>query len=135
MAYQFTRDLETGNTAIDAQHQQLIAAVNALLEACSKGAGRAQVQHTAQFLLNYTKQHFADEEALQQKSRYPGYLHHKQLHEEFKKTAAALIQKIQQEGPNVANVGQINSLLAGWLIQHIKGEDKKLAAYLKSASK
>ena len=72
MAYQFTKDLETGNRTIDSQHQQLIAAVNAL-DACSKGAGRVQVQQTAQFLLNYTNQHFAAEEALQQKSRYPGY--------------------------------------------------------------
>ena len=99
MAYQFTKDLETGNRTIDSQHQQLIAAVNALLDACSKGAAR-----------------------------------HKQLHEEFKKSATVLIQQIQQEGPNVATVGQINTLLAGWLIQHIKGEDKKLAAYLKSMS-
>ncbi|HJA36252.1 MAG TPA: hemerythrin family protein [Firmicutes bacterium] len=134
MAYQFTKDLETGNRTIDSQHQQLIAAVNALLDACSKGAGRVQVQQTAQFLLNYTNQHFAAEEALQQKSRYPGYPRHKQLHEEFKKSATVLIQQIQQEGPNVATVGQINTLLAGWLIQHIKGEDKKLAAYLKSMS-
>ena len=37
MAYQFTKDLETGNRTIDSQHQQLIAAVNALLDACSKG--------------------------------------------------------------------------------------------------
>ena len=65
MAYQFTKDLETGNRTIDSQHQQLIAAVNALLDACSKGAGRVQVQQT--------NQHFAAEEALQQKSRYPGY--------------------------------------------------------------
>ncbi len=135
MAYQFTKDLETGNRAIDAQHKQLIEAVNALLDACSKGAGRTQVQQTAQFLLDYTQRHFADEEALQQKSHYPGYAQHKRLHEEFKKSAAELIQKIQREGGTVASVGEVNSLLASWLIRHIKGEDKKLAEYLKSTSK
>mgnify|MGYP001625732910 CR=1 FL=1 len=134
MAYQFTKDLETGNRVIDSEHRQLIDAVNSLLEACAKGQGRAQVLNTAHFLLNYTKQHFSDEEAIQVKNRYPDYVRHKKIHEDFKKTAADLVQKIENEGPTVANVGLVNTLLAGWLINHIKGEDKKLAAYLKSAT-
>ena len=35
MAYQFTKDLETGNALIDSQHKQLIQAINDLLDACS----------------------------------------------------------------------------------------------------
>ncbi len=131
MAYQFTKDLETGNSVIDSEHKQLIDAVNALLDACAKGQGRTQLSTTANFLLNYTKKHFADEEAIQMKNRYPDYTRHKKIHEDFKKTAADLVSKIESEGPTVANVGQINSLLAGWLLNHIKGEDKKLANYLK----
>lgn len=134
MAYQFTKDLETGNSVIDSEHKQLIDAVNALLDACAKGQGRTQLSTTANFLLNYTKKHFADEEAIQMKNRYPDYTRHKKIHEDFKKTAADLVSKIESEGPTVANVGQINSLLAGWLLNHIKGEDKKLANYLKSIS-
>lgn len=132
MAYQFTKDLETGNSVIDSEHRQLIAAVNSLLDACSKGQGRTQLSSTANFLLNYTEKHFADEEAIQSKNHYPDYLRHKKIHDDFKKTAAGLVKKIEDEGPTVANVGQINTLLAGWLLNHIKGEDKKLAAYLKS---
>ncbi|MEG0542614.1 MAG: hemerythrin, partial [Angelakisella sp.] len=35
MAYQFTKDLETGNPTIDTQHKQLIQAINDLLTAWS----------------------------------------------------------------------------------------------------
>lgn len=134
MAYQFTKDLETGNSVIDSEHRQLIEAVNSLLEACSKGQGRAQLLNTAHFLLDYTKKHFADEEAIQLKNHYPDYARHKKIHEDFKKTAVEFVNKIEKEGATVANVGQINTLLAGWLLKHIKGEDKKLAAYLKSVA-
>lgn len=132
MAYQFTKDLETGNSVIDSEHRQLIDAVNLLLDACAKGQGRTQLSSTANFLLNYTQKHFTDEEAIQMKNRYPDYPRHKKIHDDFKKTAADLVTKIEAEGPTVANVGQINTLLAGWLLNHIKGEDKKLANYLKS---
>lgn len=132
MAYQFTKDLETGNSVIDSEHRQLIDAVNSLLDACAKGQGRTQLLNTANFLLNYTKKHFSDEEAIQMKNHYPDYARHKKIHDDFKKTAADLVSKIENEGPTVANVGQINTLLAGWLLNHIKGEDKKLANYLKS---
>ena len=132
MAYQFTKDLETGNNVIDSEHRQLIDAVNSLLDACAKGQGRTQLLDTAHFLLDYTKKHFSDEEAIQMKNHYPDYTRHKKIHEDFKKTAADLVTKIENEGPTVANVNQINTLLAGWLLNHIKGEDKKLANYLKS---
>lgn len=134
MAYQFTKDLETGNSVIDAEHRQLVDAVNALLDACAKGQGRAQLLNTARFLLNYTQKHFSDEEAIQVKNHYPDYARHKKIHDDFKKVAADLVSKIENEGPTVANVGQINTLLAGWLLNHIKGEDRKLANYLKSIS-
>ena len=132
MAYQFTKDLETGNNVIDSEHRQLIDAVNSLLDACAKGQGRTQLLDTAHFLLDYTKKHFSDEEAIQMKNHYPDYTRHKKIHEDFKKTAADLVTKIENEGPTVANVNQINTLLVGWLLNHIKGEDIKLANYLKS---
>lgn len=132
MAYQFTKDLETGNRVIDAEHRQLIDTVNSLLDACTKGQGRTQLLDTAHFLLHYTEKHFSDEEAIQVKNRYPDYTRHKKIHDDFKKSAADLVRKIENEGPTVANVGQINTMLAGWLLKHIKGEDKKLADYLKS---
>ena len=134
MAYQFTKDLETGYSVIDSEHRQLIDTINSLLDACSKGQGRAQLLKTAHFLLNYTEKHFLDEEALQMKNHYPDYARHKKIHDDFKKTAADLVKKIEKEGPSVVTVGQINTLLAGWLLNHIKGEDKKLANYLKSLS-
>lgn len=132
MAYNWTADLETGNTKIDAQHKQLIAAINNLLDACSQGKGRNSLKETTSFLYDYTEKHFADEEKLQIASRYPDYVNHKQYHEGFKKVVRDLMAQLDAEGPTVVLVGKVNSSIAGWLLNHIKKEDVKVAAHIRS---
>ena len=44
--YELTKKLETGNAIIDGEHRELFAAVNKLLDACSKGEGRTSMDET-----------------------------------------------------------------------------------------
>lgn len=134
MAYQFTDDLKTGNPLIDAQHKSLFEAINNLLTACAEGHGREQIKKTANFLLDYTKRHFGDEENLQMRSNYPDIVAHKRMHAEFTAVAAGLIEELNRDGANIAVVAKINKAVSGWLINHIKREDAKIAAHLKKAS-
>jgi hemerythrin len=135
MAYAFTPDLITGNPNIDAQHKELIAAINNLLDSCSQGKGRAALSDTAKFLYNYTSKHFADEEKLQLASKYPDYANHKQYHEGFKQVVMDIINQLDKEGPTIVLVGKVNSSIAGWLLNHIKREDVKVAEHIRSAQK
>lgn len=134
MAYTFTKDLETGNQLIDSEHRQLIEAINNLLTACASGKGRSELSHTANFLKDYTSKHFSDEEKLQMQTRYPDYVNHRRYHEEFKKVVANICSKLDKEGPTIALVGEVNSAIAGWLINHIKREDVKVANHIKNNS-
>ena len=135
MAYSFTPDLLTGNTTIDSQHKELIAAINSLLEACSQGKGRAALSDTSKFLYDYTSKHFADEEKLQLASKYPDYANHKQYHEGFKQVVREISAQLDKEGPTIVLVGKVNNSIAGWLLNHIKKEDVKVAAHIRSAGK
>lgn len=132
MAYNWTADLETGNITIDEQHKQLIGAINNLLNSCSQGKGRDALKETTTFLYNYTSKHFADEEKLQLASKYPDYVNHKRYHEEFKKVVHDLMSQLEKDGPTVVLVGKVNSSIAGWLLNHIKKEDVKVAAHIRS---
>lgn len=134
MSYTFTKELETGNALIDSEHKELINAINDLLAACSQGQGRAKVEGTASFLLSYTKKHFADEEKLQIESGYPDYVNHKRYHTEFVKTVNALVNDLKKDGPTIPLVAKVNQAVAGWLINHIKREDVKIAAHIKAKS-
>ena len=132
MAFQFTKDLETGNATIDSQHRQLIAAINDLMTACSQGKGRAQLADSAKFLQDYTARHFGDEERLQLASKYPDYTNHKRYHEEIKRVVADISRRLDAEGPTIALVGEMNQALAQWLVNHIKQQDTKVAAHIRS---
>lgn len=132
MKYDWTSDLETGNGTIDEQHKQLIAAINNLLDACSQGKGRDSLKETTTFLYDYTSKHFADEEKLQIASQYPDYPNHKQYHEGFKKVVREIMDQLEKEGPSLVLVGKVNSSIGGWLINHIKKEDVKVAAHIRS---
>jgi hemerythrin len=131
MAYAWSADLETGNDIIDGQHKQLIQAINNLLDACSKGQGRSELSNTMKFLYDYTAKHFADEEKLQLASKYPDYPNHKMYHEGFKKVVHDLSKELDEQGPTIVLVGKINSSIAGWLLNHIKKEDVKVAKHIR----
>ena len=130
--YEFTKKLETGNTIIDKEHRELLDAVNNLMDACSKGQGRASMEPTIKFLVNYVHQHFTHEEQLQRQSRYPGYTAHKAFHDQYKRTLQEITAKIPPTGPTVAELGALNRHI-GILISHIRTEDKKLGQHLKNS--
>lgn len=132
MIYTFDKNLETGNPSIDSQHKELINAVNNLLDACAKGKGRAEIETTVKFLADYTIKHFNDEEKLQKQHNYPEYESHKKLHEAFKAEVSSIINDYSKDGATVALTFKINTKVAAWLINHIKGEDKKVAAFIKN---
>lgn len=135
MAYAWTKDLETGNATIDTQHKQLIKAINDLLEACTAGKGRSVLGSTLDFLSDYTAKHFSDEEKLQTQSGYPDYINHKKLHEGFKATVRDLGQQLKTEGATIPLLSKVNSNIGGWLVNHIKKEDTKVAAHLNAHKK
>ncbi len=132
MAYSWDKTLETGNSVIDEQHKSIINAINVLLDACSQGKGRSELDNTLKFLQDYVIKHFNDEEKLQLKSSYPDYKSHKEKHEAFKKTVSGIVEDFNKNGASIQLVARVNSSIAGWLITHIKNEDKKVALFIKN---
>ncbi len=129
MKYELTQDLLTGNALIDSEHRQLFTAVNSLMDACSQGQGRGQIQQTITFLSNYVVKHFGDEERLQVQSSYPGYAAHKQFHEGYRRQLVEVSQELMQAGPTVKALGDLNRVVAV-LVSHIRTEDKRLARHI-----
>lgn len=129
MKYELTSDLLTGSQLIDSQHRQLFEAVNRLMDACSMGKGRDQIQATVTFLSDYVVKHFRDEERLQTQSGYPGYTGHKQFHDGYRRQLSLTAQELIQEGPTVRALGDLNRAVAT-LVTHIRTEDKRMARFV-----
>jgi hemerythrin len=134
MAYQWDSSLETGYEKVDNQHKQLVAALNDIIQASRNGKGKDEIFKTLDFLTGYTIMHFADEEKLQVKYDYPDYLIHKRYHDEFKVTVGELTARIVKEGPSEEMIGIVTTAIGDWLLNHIKGDDFRMAAYVKAKS-
>lgn len=134
MHYEVTPDLVTGNNLIDSEHRQLFAAVNDLMDACSRGEGRAKIENTVRFLIDYVAKHFRDEEDLQVRSKYPAYPTHKVFHDGYRRQLSDTAQELLQQGPTVKALGDLNRVV-GVLVSHIRTEDKRLAKHVKEQGK
>lgn len=111
---------------IDSEHRQLFQAINNLLDACSQGKGRTQIETTIQFLNNYVGKHFSGEERLQMESKYSDHPAHKRFRDGYKQKMAQVTNELTVNGVNVSSVDKVNEA-AGILVAHIHTEDKRLA--------
>jgi hemerythrin len=131
MEYAWDNSLATGNELIDEQHKQLFVAVNNLLKISDRGKDD-ELKKSLDFLNEYTIKHFFDEEQLQLKYKYPDYQNHKKLHEDFKALVRDLSHKWIMNGPSGLLTNDVKSKIGDWLVSHIRGQDIKLGAHIKS---
>ena len=132
MAMEWTDDLSTGSAAIDDQHKELFKRVDALLEACGQGKGKAEVSQVIRFLDAYVVTHFSAEEQYMEKHNYPGFAKHKALHLEFTEQFGELKREFEKEGPGLYLVVRTNQMVLQWLLNHIRKVDRELGAFLKT---
>ena len=133
MAYKWDSSLESGYEKVDKQHKQLITALNNLMDASADEKGDMAVMETLDFLTGYAIKHFADEEQLQIDYEYPDYLTHKRIHDEFKATVNTIVKSVRDEGPSQKVIGEVISTVGAWLLNHIRGDDFRMAAFVKAA--
>jgi hemerythrin len=117
--------LSVGIAVIDSQHRRIVDYINELSVA-RVAKDEAQVTQVLMGLVDYTRTHFALEEALMQQAGYPLSDSHKKVHDAF---AAHVNRYVQQHeaGRDVTN--KLMSELQIWLTNHIKKDDKDYAPY------
>ena len=115
---EWTRDLESGISVIDAKHKRIVEFIDELLDACQT-RNAEETRHVMEGLLNYAVTHFEFEEALPERAGYPFLKARRRIHEIFTKKIAA-IRARSAKGEDVAP--ELPILLKGWLVNHIKGE-------------
>ena len=130
--YEWDPSLETGHEKIDSQHMQLIDALNKLIDAFKNGKEKEKTIETMEFLIAYSIKHFSMEEELMAESEYSDYLIHKRLHDEFKKVLKDLTAQLASQGPTEELIYNVISTVKNWLINHIKGDDFRMAAFVKT---
>jgi len=124
---EWSGDLSVGVEKIDAQHKMLIHMINGLNEAMGMGKGKEVMGKIIEGLVSYAQAHFSLEEALFEKTAYPGAVPHKLEHSSF-------VEKISgfRDAFNSGKVGvslEVMNFLCYWLKDHINGIDKKYTSH------
>ena len=130
--YHWEENLETGYVEIDDQHKEWIAKLNHILLGIEEGRGKDEIFKTMEFLIHYSIKHFSAEEKLMKKYHYSDYSRHKCIHEEFKITIRNFTRQLIMDGPNDRLFQTILIAIGDWFINHIRGDDFRMAAYVKT---
>jgi hemerythrin len=135
MGIEWRDSLAIGIEAIDNQHKELLARFDRLLSACQSGQGIEEVKKLLNFLDEYVRTHFRDEEALQVQHRFPGLDAHRREHLYFIEQLNRLKTDIKKEGVSTHHVIEANNMLLQWLMNHIAKSDTAIGAHIKGASR
>ena len=115
-------DLATGFPEIDSDHKSLFDYLDVLEAAVRDNQGREKSKAVLDGLLDYTKSHFAREEAIFTKQ--PGYslcAIHLQQHQHF----VTELEKFRDQLSNDADISSdMAAFLSKWLTRHIMTVDK-----------
>lgn len=122
-----------GNPVIDGQHRKLVGLVSDLFDAMSAGKGRDVMSRILRELIQYTVQHFKEEEVIMSRAAYPKLVKHIGLHCDLTQTVQRL-QKEMEAGRAALTLETLD-FLKKWLNDHILGDDHEFAAFVASKSR
>lgn len=122
MFVEWTKDLETGVTFVDADHKVLINLLNQVDDCIEQVEESTVLGSVLDALVEYTDYHFLREEKMMELSSYKGLASHASIHR-------ALSQQVRnvytdyQDDPWSVDPQSVRSFLQSWLIDHIMGHD------------
>ena len=97
------------------------------------GQSDAEVDRLFWFLDDYCSSHFSAEEKLMRAVGYPEVDSHAGLHQTFTTEFESIAGRVRTSGPSGALTLELQQLIAGWLVMHIRACDTKVAAFVKTA--
>ena len=124
---QWSDEYSVGSDAMDGQHMRLIGLINDLDAVIQQGRHFEQLQSVLDGIIDYTKTHFASEEAHMAQMGYPDLAAHKETHEQLLREVHSL--RDEARDGDRAVMDRLLIFLQSWLVGHIIGIDKKYGAY------
>ena len=126
---EWSAELSVGILKIDEQHNKLIEMMCELDCAVRNKREADVVEDVLVEVFNYAQMHFAAEEELFRKHKYPELALHELEHQRFIAKAFALKERYDSNRPGLSI--ELLSFLSDWIVTHIKVTDKRYSAHLK----
>jgi len=132
---EWTKDLAVGIETIDLQHRELFRRINGLLAAIKEQRCRTEIDGTIQFLDDYARFHFAEEEQRMQDAGYDGLADHRKHHATYLKNIQELKEFASQ--PRISGMSYelsvtTNQVIVDWIVDHIMKIDRKFGEFVEN---
>lgn len=121
---------ETGHVTVDEQHRAMIGLFNALLDADKRDG--SLVPEVLDRLVLHVGTHFTSEEQLMRECGIPAAEVAEHVTEHEKLTAYVRDRVMEYRVGELQSIGPLVEFLSDWLGEHILGNDRALADYLRS---
>ena len=134
--FAFTEKYHTGIELVDSEHRRLFEIIhdtNDLIHAELLHDKYDEIMRLLAELKDYTEIHFRDEEALMERIHYPELDAQKRAHTAFVERLVEIdLSELDDMDDNQQEyLIDLIQFLAGWLINHILGSDKKIGEYMR----
>ena len=126
MTINWSEKYATHVDSVDKQHQTIIEEINHLLDLMRQGKARTEIGSLIDFLDEYTKNHFADEERIMAKYNCPVAEENKQQHAIFLAKIAQFKDALKDDSSSTMVTLDVKKELMDWLINHIVKIDMQL---------
>lgn len=126
-AFPWLADYSVGIPSMDRQHERLFDLTCATADHLKTGS-REQLLDSLDILIEATRQHFQDEEALLERAGYPDVARHSLQHEALLEEIVHLRQRCAAGRP--LDAGSFHRFFRDWLASHVAGEDAGYASFM-----
>ena len=123
-------EYSVGNDRIDREHQKLFEPADRLHQAMLSGGGNTILRGLFDELAEYTRTHFAHEEALMQRYSYPQLPAHAEIHRQLIARVASLQADLR--GGKLTVTTNTMQFLRDWLSHHIGKTDRLVAVQVRA---
>lgn len=122
MLVEWSKDLETGVTFVDADHKVLINLLNQVDDCIDQNEETTVLGSVLDALVEYTDYHFLREEKMMELSHYAGLETHRDTHRSLSRQVRRTYEDYQNS-PWKVSAHDIRDFLQSWLVDHIMGSD------------
>jgi len=127
--------MSVGDPVIDEDHRHLVDLINNFETAVSGVINHKRIARVLLGLVEYTGEHFAREEDLQLKVRYPFHDSHRRSHRDVLKKLSDIVAVYTKtpDGPERDRmVTDLGTFLKEWLVDHIIQSDLRMKPYIQA---
>ena len=120
----------TGIELVDSQHKELISLTNKLYKACMDGyeAVSTVFKEAMSSMVEYVRYHFAAEEKIMDRIKYPMYSDHKKQHEVMVRLILESAMEYNEGKKTVPH--NFVRILKDWILSHIAIYDKAFGTHV-----